>query len=184
MLGIVLGLVILAAIFLIPFGASDTRTLYGGVGPLISNLGAVQASGNAASVTYSYIFIVAFILLVIAGVVGLFPLGTGVLGVVGMALVTVAPYLVYPNGPVKLDPGAGFFVIWGASIASLAASFWHGKKKAGPVSVTVTQTQTMGTPVQAAQAVEGEVKCPNCGTMNPVGAASCSSCGNDLPKTM
>ncbi len=186
MLGIVLGLVILASIFLLPFGIANSETLYGIVGPLISNLGALQASGGSATVTFAYIFIVAFILLVIAGLVGIFPLGTGVLGVVGMAMVTVAPYLVYPNGPVKLDPGVAFYVIWGASVVSLGASFWHGKKKkeaAAPVTVTVTQSQTMGAPAPVAQAVQAEVKCPNCGTMNPAGAVKCSNCGKDLPKT-
>jgi hypothetical protein len=183
-LGIVLGLVILATIFLLPFGASDTHTLYGVVGPLISNPGGVQSSGNAASVTYGYIFIIAFILIVIAGLVGIFPLGTGVLGVVGMAMITVAPYLVYPSGPVKLDPGTGFYVIWGASIASLGASFWHRKKKqAAPVNVSVTQTQTMGAPAQTAQVGKAEIKCPNCGTMNLSGAVICRSCGRDLPKS-
>jgi predicted RNA-binding Zn-ribbon protein involved in translation (DUF1610 family) len=183
-LGIVLGLVILATIFLLPFGTSDTRTLYGVVGPLLSNPGGVQSSGGAASITYGYIFIIAFILIVIAGLVGIFPLGTGVLGVVGMAMITVAPYLVYPSGPVKLDPGTGFYVIWGASIASLGASFWHRKKKeAAPVNVNVTQTQTMGAPAQTAQVGQSEVKCPNCGTMNLSSAARCRSCGKDLPKS-
>ncbi len=186
MLGIVLGLVILASIFLLSFGTSNSQTLYGIVGPLISNLGAVQASGDAAVVTYSYIFIVAFILLVVAGLVGIFPLGTGVLGVVGMAMITVAPYLVYPNGQVKLDPGLGIYVIWGASVISLGASFWHGKKKVAeaPVNVTVKQSVTTGAPAPAASTAQLEVKCPNCATMNPTGALKCSKCGRDLPKTM
>ena len=183
-LGILLGLVILATIFALPFGSSNSSTLYGAVGPLISDLGAVQASGDAASVTYAYVLVIAFVLLVIAGLVGIFPLGTGVLGVVGMAMITVAPYLVYPNGQVKLDSGVGFYVIWGASILSLGASFWHGKKKqaASPVSVTVTQSQMMGESAKSAQPAKAEVKCPNCGTMNPAGAMRCSNCGKDLPK--
>ena len=189
-LGIVFGLVILATIFLVPFGTSNSATLYGVAGPLISGLGALQSSGNAASVTYGYIWIIAFVLLVIAGLVGIFPLGTGVLGVVGMALVTAAPYLVYPNGPVKLDSGIGFYVIWVVSIASLGASFWHRLKKgpAGEVNVEVTQTQTVGGPVAqiespAAQG-ESQVKCPNCGKMNPAGASKCSACGENLPESM
>ncbi len=150
MLGIALGLVILASVFLLPFGTA-MDSLYGLVGPSISDLGSVQNSGDAAHMTYTYVLVVAFILLVIAGLVGIFPLGTGVLGVVGMAIISVAPYLVYPNGPVKLDPGIGFYVIWAASIASLGASFWHRKKKesASPVTVTVTQTQKTEPPAPA-----------------------------------
>ena len=176
MLGIVLGLVILASIFALPFGNGST-TLYGSVFPLISNISGVQSQGTAQA-TYDYILIIAFILLVIAGVVGLFPLGTGVLGVVGMAMITVAPYLVNPGS--TLGTGVGFYVIWIASIASLGASFWHGKKKqmTSPVNVTVTQTQTVGPSATQAQT---QVKCPNCGAMNPAGARLCSRCGKDLP---
>ena len=182
MLGIVLGLVILASIFFLPFGTgSQPDTLYGAAGPLISNLGAVQASGDTAAISYSYLLVISFVLLVIAGLVGIFPLGTGVLGVVGMAMITLAPYLIYPNGGVALSTGLGFYVIWGASIVSLGASFWHGKKKQAvpPLSVTVTQTQTM---VPPAPKTEAEIKCPNCGTMNAAGVAKCSNCGRDLPK--
>lgn len=94
---------ILATIFLAPSGTSNPATLYGVAGPLISGLGALQSTGNAVTVTYDYIWIIAFVLLVFAGLVGIFPLGTGVLGIVGMAIITASPYLVYPNGPVKLD---------------------------------------------------------------------------------
>jgi hypothetical protein len=179
MLGIVLGLVILVSIFLLPFGTANTQTLYGVVSPLISNLGAVQATGSVTTLTYDYLLIIAFVLLIIAGVVGLFPLGTGVMGIVGMAMITVAPYAVFPNGPVNLDPGTGFYVIWAASVLALGASFWHGKKKqTGAVNVNVTQTMTTGGPAQL------EVKCPKCGAMNPSGALKCTRCGSDLPKTM
>jgi zinc-ribbon domain len=178
MLGIVLGLVILASIFLLSFGTANTQTLYGNVSLLISNLGAVQATSSTAQVTYDYLLIIAFVILIIAGVVGLFPLGTGVLGVVGMAMITVAPFAVFPNGPTKLDPGLGFYVIWVASVLSLGASFWHAKKKeTGAVNVNVTQTVTTGGPGQL------EVKCPKCGAMNPSGALRCTRCGSDLPKT-
>ena len=178
-LGIVMGLVILVTIFLLPFWASNL-TLYGIVWPSISNLGGLQSAGDTAALTYAYLWIIAFVLLVIAGVVGIFPLGTGVLGVVGMAMITVSPYIVYPNGPVTLSPGIGFYIIWVASIVSLGGSFWHGKKESPPpVSVTVTQTQTVGT---LAPPPTKTAKCPNCGTENPVEALKCSKCGKDLPK--
>ena len=177
MLGIVLGLVILATIFLLPFGTTNTASLYGTAGPLISNLGAVQASGTATA-TFDYILIIAFVLLIIAGLVGIFPLGTGVLGVVGMAIITVAPYALFPNGPVKLDPGTGFYLIWVASVLSLGASFWHGKKKVAAAGVNVNVSQTMTTGATTQQ----EVKCPKCGNMNPSGALTCSKCGSELPK--
>jgi len=71
-----------------------------------------------------YILITAFFLLVIAGFVGIFPLGTGVLGIVSMAMITVGPILIYPSlgSP---SYGTGFYVAWAASIVSLGASFLH-----------------------------------------------------------
>ena len=181
---------ILATIFLAPSGTSNPTTLYGVAGPLIWGLGALQSTGNAVTVKYDYIWIIPFVLLVFAGLVGIFPLGTGVLGIVGMAIITASPYLVYPNGPVKLDPGIGFYLIWGASIVSLGASLWHRLKKApaGEVNVGVTQTQTVGGQVAqiespAAQG-ESQVNCPHCGTMNPAGASKCSACGENLPESM
>ncbi|MGD1054692.1 MAG: hypothetical protein ABR867_01235 [Nitrososphaerales archaeon] len=188
-LGIVMGLVILATIFLIPFAKNNNLphsllfsnsgdTLYGIVSPWMSNLGQLQSAGDTAALTYAYLFVIAFILLVIAGVVGIFPLGTGVLGVVGMAMVTASPSLVYPSGPVTLSPSVGFYIMWAASVISLGASFWHGKKEAvAPVSVTVTQSQVVGTPATPANTV----KCPSCQTMNAADATKCSKCGMDLP---
>jgi ribosomal protein S27E len=177
-LGIILGLVILVTIFVIPFGSANT-TLYGIVNPKLSYL----QSGSGPDIAYNYVLVIAFILLVIAGVVGLFPLGTGVLGVVGMAMITVAPSLVYPNGsPNVVGMGAGFYVIWVASIASLGASFWHKKKQQpAPVTVNVTQTQTMGGTTMTKEE-KLDVKCPNCGTMNASGAVQCSNCGAQLTK--
>ena len=135
-----MGLVILVAIFLLPFG-SGSSTLYGTVSPMIKNLGTTQSSGSTATLTYDYTWIIAFILLVIAGVVGLLPLGSGVLGMVGMAMITVSPFLIYPNGPYTLSTGAGFYTAWVASAVALVASRWHGKK-ATPLPASVTTTPT------------------------------------------
>ncbi|MGD0146522.1 MAG: hypothetical protein ABSB53_06710 [Nitrososphaerales archaeon] len=146
-IGIVMGLVILVAIFLLPFGGGSS-TLYGHVSPMIKNLSATQSSGDNAKLAYDYTWIIAFILIVIAGVVGFFPLGSGVLGMVGMAMITISPFLIYPNGPYNLSTGAGFYIIWVASVVSLVASRWQGKKETTPpVSVTVTQTQNAGAQV-------------------------------------
>ena len=131
LLGIVMGLVILVAIFLVPFISAPTaQTLFGRVGPMLTNIGAVQSLPDPNLVTYSYLLIVAFILLLVAGLVGLFPLGTGVLGVVALGMVTVAPFLIVsPQVSTLAQLGAGFYVGWVASIVSLGGSFWHGKPK-------------------------------------------------------
>jgi len=139
-----MGLVILVAIFLLPFGGGSS-TLYGTVSPMIKNLSAIQSSGNTATLAYDYTWIIAFILIVIAGVAGFFPLGSGVLGMVGMAMITISPFLIYPNGPYNLSTGDGFYITWVASVVSLVASRWQGKKETTPpASSTVTQTQSVG----------------------------------------
>jgi ribosomal protein L40E len=179
-LGLVLGLVILFTLFLLPFGSAD-KTLYGSVSPWLPSLGTVQ-SGSVADATYDYILVGAFVVLLVAGLVGIFPLATGALGVVGMGFITAAPYLVYPNGsPNALGTGVGFYVIWVASIASLGASFWHRKKRPAPAAnVTATQAQT---PESTAPAEEKlEQKCPNCGTMNTADAVQCRRCGYQFMK--
>lgn len=139
-----MGIVILVAILLLPF-SSGSSTLYGTVSPMIKNLGTVQSSGNATNIAYDYVWIIAFILLVIAGVVGIFPLGTGVLGMVGMAMITISPYAIYPNGPYTLSTGTGFYVAWVASVVSLVGSRWHGKKgTTAPLSAPIIQPQNTG----------------------------------------
>ena len=184
-LGLVLGLVILFTLFLLPFGSAD-KTLYGSVSPWLPSLGTVQ-SGSVADATYDYILVGAFVVLLVAGLVGIFPLATGALGVVGMGFITAAPYLVYPNGNVSLSPDYGFYIIWVASIIALFASFWHGRKQAAgatPVSVNVSQTQVVGGPQGQAppppppQAYS--VQCPRCGAMVAAGTTRCPNCGTNL----
>ena len=176
-----MGLVILVAIFLLQFGGNSS-TLYGAVSPMIKNLSTLQSSGNTATLAYDYTWIIAFILLVIAGVVGISPLGSGVLGMVGMAMITISPFLIYPNGPYTLSTGTGFYVTWVASVVSLVASRWQGKKETPPpVSIAIMQAQNTGS--RAAQPTKN-TKCPNCGTDNSGEATRCSNCGKDLPVAM
>jgi hypothetical protein len=117
-LGIIMGLVILVAVFLLPISGPDT--LFGVVGPTLGNLGALQST-SVQLMVFSYLVIISFILLVIAGVVGFFPLGAGVLGIIGMAMLTVGPFI----AGVDVAWNVAFYVLWIASIICLAASFWH-----------------------------------------------------------
>jgi len=140
-LGLLAGIVILVAVFALPFGpAMDSPTLYGSVRPLLENLGAIQQSGDQAMIALTYVLIGAFILLAIAGVVGIFPLGSGVIGIIAMVVITLAPTLIYPGAEFSLATyGVGYFVAWIASIVALGASFWKARvERAPPVTVTVT----------------------------------------------
>jgi len=146
-----MGLVILATIFLVPFAGS--QTLYASANPLFSNLSSIQQSGSFPIIASDYVMIIVFILLVIAGVVGIFPLGTGVIGVVAMAMFTAGPVLIYPSLPAP-SYAAGYFVVWAASVISLAASFWHrsrDKKVVVNNQVTVNGPAAGSAPAQASR---------------------------------
>lgn len=148
-LGAIMGIVILISIFLLPFFAG--QTLYGIVSPLIGGIGQLQGL-PVQTMTLGYIFIISFILLVIAGFVGIFPLGTGVLGVVGMAMITVAPFLVGTEAALLLSfVGIGYYITWIASIVALGASFWHRRSQAQSHLVQVNVQQP---PVQPAQIIQ------------------------------
>ena len=98
-LGVIAGIVILVAVFILPFGPMGP-SLFGIANPLLGNLSLIQQSGNQALIGITYVIIVSFILLTIAGIVGFFPLGCGVIGIIAMALLTIAPNVI--------SPGAGF----------------------------------------------------------------------------
>jgi ribosomal protein L40E len=192
-MGIVLGLLILAVIFVLPFGTTDSRTFYSVEGPQIFSLPTVQGG------MYAYVLLAAFLLVAIAGVLGVIPRLSGVLGVVGMALITAAPFLL-SNGQVRLDPGYGFIAVWSAAAISLGGSFWKSKLDAGelPSSVKMeeAQQQPMVAPIQPREAPVEEVAeeeaepeseasgddvvCPDCGASNSSDARKCSACGADL----
>jgi hypothetical protein len=123
-LGIIMGVVILGAIAFLPFGSPSPDTLLKTFGTLSSNLSAYQAGVDTQTIIAAYLIVVATIILIIAGVVGVFPLGTGVMGVIGMAMITVAPFIAVHETFIT-GYGVGFVVIWAASIVSLGASFWH-----------------------------------------------------------
>ncbi|MDA4122057.1 MAG: hypothetical protein OK456_02615 [Thaumarchaeota archaeon] len=124
-LGLIVGLAILVTVFLLPI--SGSQTLYGKAEPLLANTSSMQTGSNT-TIASNYVTVIAFILLVIAGLVGVFPLGTGVLGVVGMAILTVGQYLIHP-GSGQPAYAVAFYALWVESIVALGASFWHGKKK-------------------------------------------------------
>ncbi len=212
-LGAIMGLVILAGVFVLPFSAtsaglgsaeSQQSSLYNTFTGVYSSLSQLQAAGDTQTITLAYLILIATILLIIAGLVGIFPLGTGVLGIVGMVLLTLGPYLVLPNYAVNLsDYGVAFYVLWIASIIALAASFWHGKRGKGSMQQQVVVQQAPATSmapptvvvsptfnVAQGQAPSGtwqrmestaQMKtCPNCGNQNLSTATFCKSCGSNL----
>ncbi len=142
-IGVIVGLAILATLLLVPF--SGSQSLYGTVQPFLQNISAVSGMGSAAQVTYDYILMVCFLILAIAGIVGFFPLGSGVLGIVGMAILTAGAYFTLGANQPSYD--TGFYLLWVESVVVLIASFVHrrGRQK---VDMQSAQSQAPATPAQ------------------------------------
>jgi membrane-bound ClpP family serine protease len=182
--GIIMGLLILASVFGLTFyinglsGQDQSATLYNTFTSQYNQLSAIQSQGNEQSIALAYIVIIASILLIIAGFVGIFPLGTGVLGVVGMALITIGPSLVDPDQTFSLQGyGIAFYLIWLAAIISLGASFWHRRSSSGRGNVV----QQVNVYSAGAQSPPPMAKiCPSCGMANAPGAAYCAKCSTRL----
>ncbi len=123
------GVVILLAAFLIPFGAipgyiPHGSTLYSAFSNATVGLPQVQREQSTAAIESTLITIVAGVLLIVAGILGAFPMGSGVLGISGMTVITIGPYL---TGNLSLSSllsqNMGYYILWTASISALALSF-------------------------------------------------------------
>lgn len=138
------GLAILATLFLVDF--SDSKSLWAQAHPLLSNISAISSMGlTGGQVAYDYIIMICFIILLIAGLVGFFPLGSGVLGIVAMAMLSVAPVIIV-LGSYQPSYDTGFYLLWVESIVVLAASFMHGR---GDRKVVTQTTQASPPPAPA-----------------------------------
>ena len=141
--GIGTGIVMLISVFLLPYTSTpDGTSLFAIVQPLLTNLNAVSTYPSEL-VAITYVVIIGFLLVAIGGVVGFFPLGSGVLGVIGMALLTFAPILIV-NAPMQYRAfGLGFYLAWVGAIGGLVAAFLRSRRK---TTVQTTQVAPPPTP--------------------------------------
>jgi len=136
--GVVSGIVLLVAVFVLPFGSDPgSPSLFGSMLPVLRDVGQVQQSGDPALFYLTFVMIGAFVLLVVAGALGAFPLASGVMGLVGVLVVSLAPTLFFRGTGFSLSLfGLGYFVVWAASVAALASHFWRPRVKwAAPPTV-------------------------------------------------
>jgi uncharacterized protein YfaP (DUF2135 family) len=128
-IGLGTGIMMLISVFLLPYtSTTDASSLFTLVQPLLSNLGAISTF-PAETIAMTYVLIIGFLLVAIGGVVGFFPLGSGVLGIVGMALLTVAPTLIV-NTPTQYRAfGLGYYFTWAGAIGGLIAAFLRSRRK-------------------------------------------------------
>ena len=121
-LGFSLGLAILGSVFLLPFtyrGALPL-TLYEVAGIIVEFWGDIQRQA-AQVVALNCVFIAVFVLLDFAGLVGFYPLVSGLTGVSSMVVMGSALYFIGPG----MVLGLGYYAVWVASLAMLFVEIWH-----------------------------------------------------------
>lgn len=123
--GIVFGLLILLAVFLLPFGSfrlpsgqpSET-TFFNTVRQLVESI-ITDVQQPANLLLYNILIVISFIFSVMAGLLGFYPMRSGVMGIFGMMLITVVSMFNPQLGFNIPSYGAGFFTAWTFSIAGI-----------------------------------------------------------------
>ena len=200
--GILVGVVMLATILLLPFSdvitghGAPPETLWNIFMSFVNSLGKLQSGQAATFVDMGFLYQIAAILLIVGCIVGIYPIGSGVLGAIGLSFVTFGPYEVitnYTSSPVYY--GIAFYLLWLASIVQLVLGIWAwrverrtvAKQEAVAIGLLVTgapapknaekpvpQTAKRPAPSRATRSLPKV--CPSCGTANPINAIVCSKC--------
>ncbi len=136
MLGGVLGLVTLLAAFLLPF-SSIAEGSSGSVDSLLAifkifviGVTNLQTIGLTQLAELAYVYMAAFIVIMVGGIVGAYPRWSAFLGILGMATMTLAPYVVFTSYNISSTGfGVGYYAIWATSILAVYAAYWSRKEK-------------------------------------------------------
>jgi ribosomal protein L40E len=206
-IGAFVGIVMLATLLLLPFsnvnGPGATQgTLWSIFVSFVNSLGSTSGAPTSGFVNLAFIYQIAAILIVVGSLVGVYPVASGVMGVIGLSFVTFGPYEIsttYASNPVTF--GAGFYVLWVASVLELFLAYWtwRGERK---VLVDKELAAVRGAEVWSAggQIREPEkpkpaaapkkpkttdaslmpIVCPTCGSTNPPNAIVCKKCASPL----
>jgi hypothetical protein len=155
-LGVVFGLMILVAVFLLPFGRFtlpsgqvSEKTFFLTVRQLVETV-MVDTQQPMNFLLYEAMLIVSFVALIVAGILGFYPMRSGAIGILGMVIVTVVSMFPPQLGFTIPQYDVGYFVVWGFSIAGIVVSklqpFTSGKlsflsQKKAPQKVETTVEQ-------------------------------------------
>jgi hypothetical protein len=162
-LGGVLGLATLLAAFLLPF-SSIAEGPGGGTDSFIAmfklfviTLPNIQAVGLIQLTQLAYVYMAAFILILIAGIVGAFPRWSAAVGIIAMVVVTVSPFLIFSSYNFGTSNyGVGFWVIWATSLVAIYAAYWSRKERIRLGLAKNPQSQTQVAPGPAQPTVLGK----------------------------
>ncbi len=136
-LGGVLGIGTLLAAFLLPFssiaeGSSsqvDSLLVIFKIFVIgVSNLQSIPGLTQLAEL--AYVYMAAFVVIMLSGILGSFPRLSAFLGIVGMAVLTFSPYAVFTSYNIgSTGFGLGFWAIWATSLLGIYAAYWSRKER-------------------------------------------------------
>ncbi len=124
--GASLGVVILVAIFLLPFSsaisvlAGSQNTLYATFHFFLDNLGSIPNVNNLSLELIAYLYLLGTILLLLSGILGTFALVSGVLGISGMTMFTLSGVVSPQYTPAAVVYGVGFYLLWALLVIQIA----------------------------------------------------------------
>ena len=146
---------VLVCSFVLPFwnlttsAGAQLDTLYGAIRFTTDNLGTISQWGLLQVNILAYLVLGAAGLVAVSGLLGVFPSKAGLIGVIGMVLLTLGPLLLFPTFSFTPDNyGAGFWAIWGLSVANLVVGQVSRDRQSQTVE-PVPQTPTAPAPQPA-----------------------------------
>jgi hypothetical protein len=151
-LGGILGLLTLLAAFVLPFSSIaegsaktvDSLLLIFKIFVIgVSNL---QTIGLTQLAELAYVYMAAFIAIIVAGVVGAYPRWSAFLGAIGMVTLTFSPFVVFTSYNILTTGfGYGFWVLWATTILTIFAAFLSRReRKRGAPKIPQSPVPTPG----------------------------------------
>jgi len=167
----------LGSIFLLPFSnvasqGGQSQSLFSIFKFFIDNISSVQINGVNNELVTAYLYQLGFIMILAGSFVGLFPIGSGVLSVIGLSFITIGPYEV-TSGYSFAQSGfsSGFYVIWALAIVEVMLGIWVFLATREKEDSLARQMRANASDVAASARV-----CALCGANNPPNATICINC--------
>jgi hypothetical protein len=96
----------------------------------ITTLPRIEAVGLTQLTDLAFVYMAAFILVVMAGIIGAYPRWSAALGIISMASVTVSPFVIFTSYNFGTSNyGVGFWVIWATSLFAIYAAYLSRKER-------------------------------------------------------
>ncbi len=149
-MGGVLGIAALLAAFLLPFSSiaegssSQVDSLLVIFKIFVIGVTNLQTVGLTQLAELAYIYMAAFLVIVLSGIIGAYPRWSAFLGLVGMATLTLSPYFVFSSYSIgSTGFGAGFYAIWATSLLTIYAAYWSRKERRSMMAAKGQPTPTL-----------------------------------------